>query len=73
MILIIFYSIGDKDNQSENRKIFFNFLELFSKNFPNLRVLYIGGNYFTKIPNYANLVSEALIGLKNIDGKFIEK
>ena len=59
---------GDNSNEGENSEKLLKLLSLFDKNIPNLKRLYLAGNYFNKLPNYRSLVLSHLKNLACLDG-----
>jgi Leucine-rich repeat (LRR) protein len=71
--LFIFFILGDQINDYLNHEMFLNFVNLLKSKIPNLKVMYLGGNYFSRVRNWKELMIEHLKNLKMIDGEIVVK
>lgn len=60
--------IGDNENVTNNEQILNNLCKILSQNFINLKSLYIGGNYISKINTFKLIIKNEIKSLKLLDG-----
>jgi Leucine-rich repeat (LRR) protein len=66
--------LGDDSNLENNKKLFEELITILATKAPNLKVIYIGGNYFVHLGRYVNeYILGALKHISRIDGDIINK
>jgi hypothetical protein len=63
--------LGDQNDENLNISCLKNLLVIFFNKMPLLKAIYIGGNYFSNIPNFVDIVKDHLKSLQKLDGKTI--
>jgi Leucine-rich repeat (LRR) protein len=70
-----FLGIENKDSiieiENKNKEILKTFLNCLSLKSPKLKKIYLGGNHFSKINDYKNLLKKELPNLEYLDGSKI--
>jgi len=60
--------LGDNENEINNKQILNDICKILSQNFINLKSLYIGGNYISKINTFKLIIKNEIKSLKLLDG-----
>lgn len=60
--------IGDDYDSSNNYSIFKKTIQIIANHLPEVKEIYIGGNFISQIPNFHNEIKTLLPSIQSIDG-----